>query len=524
MLSTSMVIWLVRLRMRYARPCARGRNRLSVGPSSTYARDTMSVCGSSEKLFSALAMALASTFATGSLAACGANFSTDSASCAGRSRISSTTRRAFIGVTRTYVARANAVRTSSSGCVIVITSSPPRATVVPDVPAERARRRELAQLVAHHALGDEHRDVLAAVVHGDRVPEHVGDDRRAPRPGLDHSLGIRVVGDVDLLEQVVVDERPLLQTAWHSGLPLLVRTTTADDQLVARLVAAGAALGLAVRVHRVTSTGRLALATTVRVVDRVHGHAADGRALALPPHAAGLAPVDVGLLGVAHLADRRAAAHVDVADLTGGHPQLGERAFLGDQLDAGAGGAGDLGPATRAQLDRVHDRADRDVAQRQRVARLDVGARTVLDRVALLEQPRRDDVALLAVGVVQQRDAGGAVRVVLDVRDLGRNAVLVVPAEVDQPVRPLVTATLVPRGDLALVVAAALAVQRTHQRLLRGVTSDLDEVGHGRTAPSRRRRLVLTDTHQAVPIWPNTSIRSPARSVTMARLTLLRWP
>ena len=101
MLSTSMVMWLVRLRMRYARPCARGRNRFSVGPSSTKARETTSVSGSSEKLFSALAIALASTFATGSLAACGANFSTASASCAGMSRIRSMTRRAFIGVTRT---------------------------------------------------------------------------------------------------------------------------------------------------------------------------------------------------------------------------------------------------------------------------------------------------------------------------------------------------------------------------------------------------------------------------------------
>ncbi len=94
-------MWLVRLRMRYARPWARGRNRLSIGPSSTYACEITSVCGSSEKLFSALAMALLSTFATGSLAACGANWSTDSASCAGMSRISSITRRAFIGVTRT---------------------------------------------------------------------------------------------------------------------------------------------------------------------------------------------------------------------------------------------------------------------------------------------------------------------------------------------------------------------------------------------------------------------------------------
>src|SRR5215213_1587568 len=48
-------------------------------------------------------------------------------------------------------------------------------------------------------------------------------------------------------------------------------------------------------------------------------------ALALPAHAAGLAPVDVGLLGVADLADRGAAAGVDVADLARGHPQLGVR-------------------------------------------------------------------------------------------------------------------------------------------------------------------------------------------------------
>ena len=87
--------------------------------------------------------------------------------------------------------------------------------------------------------------------------------------------------------------------------------------------------------------------------------------------------------------------------------------------------------------------------------------------VALLEQSRREDVALLAVGVVQQRDPRGAVRVVLDVRDLGRHAVLVVPTEVDHPVGALVAAALVPRGDLARVVAAALVVQRADQRLLR---------------------------------------------------------
>src|SRR6195952_4319025 len=94
-------------------------------------------------------------------------------------------------------------------------SAAPRPAVVLDVPTERARRRELAELVPDHRLGDEHRDVLAAVVHGERVPEHVGDDRRAPRPGADDVLGALVVLRVHLGEQVVVDEGALLQAAWH---------------------------------------------------------------------------------------------------------------------------------------------------------------------------------------------------------------------------------------------------------------------------------------------------------------------
>src|SRR6185437_2404167 len=253
----------------------------------------------------------------------------------------------------------------------------------------------------------------------------------------------------------------------------------ADDEAVTRLtLAPRAALGLALRVHRVAATGRLALTTTVRVVDRVHRDTADGRALALPAHAAGLAPVDVGLLGVADLADGGAAARVDVADLAGGHTQLGVGAVLGDELDAGAGRAGDLRAAAGPQLDGVDGRTGRDVAQRQVVARLDVRVGAGLDRVALLELRRSDDVALRAVRVVQQRDAGGAVGVVLDVRDLRRHAVLVVPTEVDDAVGALVAAALVTDRHATLRVTAALGVQRADQRRLRGVPGDLDEVGN----------------------------------------------
>src|SRR4029453_6056069 len=42
------------------------------------------------------------------------------------------------------------------------------------VPLERPRRRELAELVSHHVLGDVHGDELLAVVHRHRVSHHLG--------------------------------------------------------------------------------------------------------------------------------------------------------------------------------------------------------------------------------------------------------------------------------------------------------------------------------------------------------------
>ena len=87
------------------------------------------------------------------------------------------------------------------------------------VAAEGARRRELAELVADHRLADEHRHVLAAVVHGDRVPDHLGEDRRGARPGLDHVLLAALVHLLDALHQALLDPRALLGRTSHLTLP-----------------------------------------------------------------------------------------------------------------------------------------------------------------------------------------------------------------------------------------------------------------------------------------------------------------
>src|SRR3984957_15305778 len=447
-------------------------------------------------MWSALAIALARTLPTVSLAACGANCSTACAWSAGSPRIRSTTRRAFIGVARPY----RALALASIG-VFPSSGLSPAAPVFLDVAAEGSRGRELAELVSHHRLGDEHRDVLAAVVHRNRVAQHRRNDHGAAGPGLDNSLGALLVLHVHLLHQVVVDEGPLLQATRHLGcsLPLVLAAATADQPVTWLVRLAGAALRLAPWADRVATTGGLAFATAVRVIDRVHGHATNRRSLALPAVTPRLADLDVALLGVADLAHGRAALRADPPDLARRHAQGRVAGLLGQQLDAGPGRPRDLRAATGPHLDRVDDRAGRDRLQRQGVARLDVRAGAVLHPVALVQPLRSEDVPLLAVHVVEQRNAGGAVRVVLNVRDLRRDAVLVVPPEVDQPVGALVPAALMPGGDPAVHVPAALAVQRADQRLLRLTPGDLGEVGAAGAAPTRGGRLVFTDSHLTSP-------------------------
>src|SRR5215207_4455654 len=67
-----------------------------------------------------------------------------------------------------------------------------------------------------------------------------------------------------------------------------------------------------------SATGlRAAFTTTVRVVDGVHAHAADGRTDAEPARAAGLAADDVHMVHIADLADGGVAPGQNLADLTG---------------------------------------------------------------------------------------------------------------------------------------------------------------------------------------------------------------
>src|SRR5688500_17440301 len=192
-------MWLVRLRIRVPRPFARAMKRFSEGPSSTMMLRTLSSSTSAPWLFSALAIADSTTLRIMWAAFLSENLSRLTARSAVRPRTWSATRRAFCGEMRALrrIALASMVISLLPGLLVAAMA------------LERAGQRELAELVAHHVLVDQHRDVVASVVHGDRVTHHLRQDHRATRPGLDRLL---VVGRrLHLLLQVVVDERTLLE-------------------------------------------------------------------------------------------------------------------------------------------------------------------------------------------------------------------------------------------------------------------------------------------------------------------------
>ena len=140
------------------------------------------------------------------------------------------------------------------------------------------------------------------------------------------------------------------------------------------------------------------------------------------------------------------------------------------------------------------------------------------------EPGRRQDVALLAVQVVEERDVRAAVGVVLDRRDLGGHAVLAA-LEVDLPVLALVAAAAVAGGDAAVVVAPAGLPQALDERLLGLGLGDRLVLEPGGEAPARAGGLVLLDGHQAPSSCPsNSSIVSSAWSVTTAFFQRRRNP
>src|SRR3954453_13718363 len=210
--------------------------------------------------------------------------------------------------------------------------------------AECASRRELAKFVADHVLGHQHRDEFVAVVDTKGQSDELREDGRPTRPGPDHLVASRSARLLGLLQEIAVDERAFPYRACHALSPLSGLLTAADDQpvrclVLPRLLALGR---LAPRGHRMAAARRLAFAAAMRMVDRVHRDTAHRGLAAEPAVPPGLADHDILVVGVRDRTDRRAAFGADHAHLARGHAEEGIALLAADELNVGAGRAGDL--------------------------------------------------------------------------------------------------------------------------------------------------------------------------------------
>src|ERR1700688_511313 len=83
------------------------------------------------------------------------------------------------------------------------------------VAVERAGRRKLAEFVADHFLGDDHRDVLLAVVDAEGEANELRQDGRTPRPDADHLVAAGRTRGIRLFQQIAVDKRAFPNRTRH---------------------------------------------------------------------------------------------------------------------------------------------------------------------------------------------------------------------------------------------------------------------------------------------------------------------
>lgn len=262
--------------------------------------------------------------------------------------------------------------------------------------------------------------------------------------------------------------------------------------------------------------------TTVRVVHCVHRDTEHLRAATHPADAACLTNGDQVVFWVGNRSDRCCAFLADTAHFGAWKLDDGEVTIDTNERCGRSGGADDLAAATRVHLDVEDLVSDRDELHLHAVARLHLRALAGNDLIACLHALRSQNVALLAVHVVNQRDACRAVWIVFQCNDRRRNVHFVRLAEVDVTEQTLVSSTAVADGDAALAVATGNALLTAYKALLRALLAQIREVGDRHLTSSRSRWFSLLHRHDGLENqalnWERSMALLFASSVTTAFL------
>src|SRR6516164_3517538 len=252
---------------------------------------------------------------------------------------------------------------------------------------------------------------------------------------------------------------------WWRPRPLLLpHVAASDDELGGGFVLPGllALGGKSPGRDRMAATRSASLAASVRMVDRIHRHAA---------------AMHEALLGGIETQD-------DVF------------AVAADDLRIGSRRTRNLSTLADLDLDVMDDGADRNVSRRHCISGLYIHVLARHHRIARGKALRRQDVGTLAVLVLDKRDEAGAVGVIFDALDLCRHIELA-PLEIDAAISPFVAAAAKPHRDTAIVVAAAAGSLARCQGFDWGSAVQSGAIDQHELALARRDRIICLESHGA---------------------------
>jgi len=233
-----------------------------------------------------------------------------------------------------------------------------------------------------------------------------------------------------------------------------------------------------------TAFAGLAFATAVRVVDRVHRHAANGRANAHPALDAGLAQLAQAVLFVGDLADALRGSRCGSCELHRSACAPGRKCLHGPA------GWPRCPPSARSARPCPACSSTQWMIEPTGMLRIGsvlparIGAsEPLMHGSADFQATGRNDVAALAVGVAAPGRCAPMRFGSYSMRSTLAGIAVLVATEVDHAVVVLVTAALVAGGDVAVVVTTGLLELRFQQS------------GMGRTLV----QVVTRDLHHATP-------------------------
>ena len=218
------------------------------------------------------------------------------------------------------------------------------------------------------------------------------------------------------------------------------------------------------------------LSSSMRVIHGIHRFSEHLRLFAHPSHASGFADRDEVVLEIGNGTDRRGALRAETADLSA--RKLDDGMDSVDTYESGCSPrrTDDLSAATEGHFQIVNLVPHRNIFELHAVADFYLRARCAHDALSDLQTVRRQNVAFLAIVVMDEGDAGGTVRIVLKRSDDAGHAGFIFALEIDEPEKLLMSSAAMTHAYFASAPPPGDALLSSGQALFRSLLAETREI------------------------------------------------